>query len=1281
MAVKWTREQEQIIGLRDRNILVAAAAGSGKTAVLVERIMAMITDPERPVDIDRLLVVTFTNAAAAQMRERIGKRLSERLLASPEDPNLKRQEDLLPHAKIMTIDGFCLYVVRNYFSFLDLDPDFRIGDEGELKLLREEVMEELLEQKYQTASPEFLLFVESYGEGKSDGKVAEYIFGLYDFAAAYPDPERQLGIWREQLLADSEEALEETTWMKALMEELHLSAGELVKRYEAALALCGEDVALAPYEAMFASDRRLADGLLASESYGEAAKLLARAKSSFVTKPRISKKALADEERKNFLSSLRDAMKKEVLSLAETFYLGPVSQVCSDIRRMRGPMEELVGLTLAYGRAFGEAKREKNLVDFNYVAHFALRILTEPSEDGCFRPSETAKELGRGFHEIMIDEYQDSNWIQEAILNSVSKEREGRPNVFMVGDVKQSIYRFRQARPELFMEKYASYTRGESGHQKIDLHRNFRSREAVLGTANFFFGQLMDRKLGGITYDEDAALIPGRQFPETGEREPETEVVLLDLAGGEELEEDLRDYQAKELEARVVAGRIRELVSPESGFSVLDRETGEYRPARYGDVVVLLRTMSGWAEVFADVLMEAGIPAFAQTRTGYFTAREVRCMLNLLRVIDNPMQDIPLAAVMTSPMGNFSSEELAVLTAYGSRNPVPGNMRGLYGALAAYAGQREASDPGEKRASSGEEELASKSAQFLSMLSDFREKAVYLRLHELLRYILDQTGYGFMLAAMPGGSIRKKNMEMLIRRALDYENTSYQGVFQFVRYIERLQKYSVDFGEASSADGGENVVRITSIHKSKGLEYPIVILSGAGKPFNRQDLNRRVLFHPELGIAADFVDVEKRVRAATLPKKLFQRKLLLDMLGEELRVLYVALTRAEEKLIVTGADRYLETKLVKWNSLRLTEEETLPYSAVSSAGSYLDWLLMALVRNRAYGKILSDRGITPPVLHPLYGKELPLRLRLLPVEELVRDEVFRQALGRLRRGELPARLPEEGGELGEQFAKSLSYRYPYEEAVTAPRKFSVSQLKAEGAEGELLIPAVPEEAFPVLETLREASPADGERTGASSADAPRFLAPDEPLSGAARGTAYHRLLELLSFQIEPSDRAVFLAVKELERTGLLPGGTDRVLNLGRVRRFLASPLGRRMAQAERLKKEQQFVMGLPARQIRSEYAGSHLEDETLLVQGIIDAWFEEDGELVVVDYKTDRMDGDDRETARRRLSERYRAQLDYYQAALEMSTGKRVKERYIYSFSLEEAILVKQSAHDVPGGR
>ncbi len=1234
MVVEWTKEQKQIIGLRDRNILVSAAAGSGKTAVLVERIMAMITDEKSPVDIDRLLVVTFTNAAAGQMRERIGKRLADLRFLSPKNQNLKRQEDLLPHAKIMTIDSFCLYVVKNYFSFLDLDPDFRIGDEGELKLIREEVMGEVLEKQYQEASLQFLLFVESYGEGKGDRNIAEFIDQLYQFAAAYPEPEKQLSRWKEQLFLESEEALGEAPWMKALMAEIHLEAEELKERYEEAVRLSSEAEGLQAYATMFASDLRIADSLLQAENYEEVSGILAVVKKSFMTKPRISKKTPVDEEAKEFLSSLRDAMKKELNSLSDAFYLGDKTQILSDIQKASGPLGELVDLAIEYGKAFSEAKRERNMVDFSDVAHFAFQILTEEAENGEFHPSKTAAEMSCGFYEIMIDEYQDSNWIQEAVLNSVSKEREGNPNVFMVGDVKQSIYRFRQARPELFIKKYASYTKEDSLYQKIDLHRNFRSRKTILESANFLFGQLMDKKLGGITYDEDAALVPGRNFPEEEGLSRETEVILVDLGRTETVESDREqeEYQSKELEARAVAGRIQKLVSPDHGFQVLDQETGEYRTARYSDIVILLRTMSGWAEVFTDVLMEMGIPACAQTRTGYFTAREIQCMLNLLRLVDNPMQDIPLAAVMRSPIGAFTSEEMAVLMAESEKDMDFRGIRGLYGALMS-------SSKWKAREGGQENKLSLKAGRFLDMLSDFRKKAVYMRLHQLLRYILEETGYGCVLAAMPGGDIRKKNMEMLIKRAVDYENTSYQGVFQFVRYIEKLQKYSVDFGEAASGGGKENTIRITSIHKSKGLEYPIVILAGTGKPFNRQESNGKILFHSELGIAADYIDIENRVKAATLPKRFFQKALRLDALGEELRILYVALTRAEEKLIITGTDRYLETKLVKWNSLRLAKGETLPYYAVTSAGSYLDWILMALIRNRAYENILIERGITPPVFHKLYDRAVPISVYVENVEELVCREVFRQASGQFLREGLEK--PQGKKELKEQFKESLAYQYPYKEAVTAPQKFSVSQLKEERSEE-----------FPAVSL------------------APRFMEQEEGLFGAARGTAYHRVLELLPFENVVSGQGLSHEIMELEKKGLLPEGTGKKLNLRKIRNFLMSPLGRRMAAAKRLKKEQQFVMGLPAKKLKEEYAGTSLAEEILLVQGIIDAWFEEDGELVIVDYKTDRIAGNDREEFKNLLKKHYRIQLDYYQAALEMNTRKRVKERYIYSFSLEEAISV-----------
>ena len=1265
--MEWTEEQRKIIDLRDRNILVAAAAGSGKTAVLVERILSLVTDPDNPVDIDRLLVVTFTNAAAGQMKERIGKRLAELTEQRSQDENLRRQADLLPHAKIMTIDSFCLYVAKNYFSFLDLDPDFRIGDEGELKLLRESVMEELLEDAYREASPDFLLFVDCYAEGKGDAGIQEYIERLYQSAQGYPEPEKQLEYWRRQLEADSEETLARTGWMQCLMADIHLEAQEMVSRYDAAIEVCLEPDGPYYYEEMFRSDRKFARGLAEAADYGTAAGILAelKEKGAFVRKP-SKKDPAVSEEKKQFLSALRDEMKKELQNLGRQYDLGDMETVLSDIAGVRRPLMELIRLASEYGHRFAEAKREKNLADFGDVEHFAYRILMEEDENGeRTRPTSAALEMSRNFYEIMIDEYQDSNRIQEAILTSVSKERAGRPNIFLVGDVKQSIYKFRLARPELFMEKYASYTEGDSLYQKIDLHRNFRSRQEVLRSVNFLFGQLMEEKLGGITYDEAAALIPGRCFSdEESAGDFDTEILFMD--SGKERGEDtgLAEYQAKELEARAVAKRIRELVDPDHGQMVCDRENGGLRRAGYGDIVILLRTVSGWAEVFSECLEAEGIPAHSQSRTGYFTAREVQCVLDLLRIIDNPMQDIPLASVMLSPIGNFTSEELARLTAAFRQDLASGEARGLYGAL-----QFCLKEQGENGTSG---ELYEKTARFDAMIRDFREKAVYMRLHRLLHYILEQTDYIYLLSSMPGGRLRAANIEMLIKRAVDYETTSYQGVFQFVRYIENLQKYSVDYGEASPAGGRQDAVRIVSIHKSKGLEYPIVILAGTGKSFNQADSRGKILFHPDLGISADYVSAEDRLRAATLPKKVFQRQLKLENLGEELRVLYVALTRAEEKLIIAGTDRYLETKLTKWNRLRLEKGNTIPYSEIAGASSCLDWVLMALARSRVYGEILEERGITPPVFHALYQEEVPIRFQVQTPEGLVRHETIRQASGQLRRQQL---LDWEArGERGENdpVFRQLSYSYPFPEAVSAPRKFSVSALKERygaprTAESEVVSGT---DLFPEETALREAEiPGDEAAEEKPERSYPRFLKGEAPLSGAERGTAYHRLLELLSFAAGPDD--VEKEVRRLEQEGLLPAGTETRLNLKKVRNFLASPLGRRMAEGEKngtLKKEQQFVMGMPAGEIGPEYGAEAIAGEQILVQGIIDAWFEEADGLVLVDYKTDRADPREGKAAEERLAGRYRPQFDYYQRALERSTGKPVKERYLYSFALERAI-------------
>ena len=1275
--MRWTPKQEQIIGLRNRNLLVAAAAGSGKTAVLVERIMAMITDPEKPVDIDRLLVVTFTRAAAGQMRERIGRRLSELLEERPKDRNLRRQEALLPRAKIMTIDSFCLYVVRNYFPVTGIDPEFRIGDQGELRLLREDAAEALLEAEYEAKNPAFLDFVERYAAGKGDEGISDLILRLFDFADAYPDPGEQLSVWRRELSSSGT-----GFWTGFLLKELHEEAESFLRRYEAMSQMSLEE-GIPPFAEMFESDARHAKRLLHAGTYEEMREALSeiREKGAFMRQPRLKKDLLYSAEKKEFLAECRKSLKESMGKLAAEYDLGTEEQMEADLAGCAAPMEELLTLAEKFRESYRAAKEERNLMDFQDVAHAALEILTVKGEDGRYHSSGTAKELREGFYEIMIDEYQDSNRIQEEILTSISGMEDGKPNMFMVGDVKQSIYKFRQARPELFMEKYGTYTEEDSLYQKIDLHQNFRSREQVLGTANFFFGQLMEKSLGGITYDEAASLIPGREFPkQEAEQDYRTELLFFDTGKAKKEDPELEAYTGKELEAKLIIGKIRELTDPETGLKLTDRDTGTTRTASYRDIAVLLRTMEGWAETFVDQFMAAGIPAYAQTQTGYFSAKEVRTLLNLLKILDNPMQDIPLAAVLMSPIGGFTPEELAKMKAAFNRELTETDSRGLYGALCYYAEKRE--DMPEKRQNgnsdrSGSEEqthigkelsdpeLQDKAAGFLRMLRDFRERAVYLRLHQLLRYVLETTGYGRILAAMPGGKIRTANVEMLIRRAIDYEATSYHGVFQFVRYIDRLRKYSVDFGEASPAGEGEDAVQITSIHKSKGLEYPIVILAGTGKGFNQKDSEGPVLLHPELGIGADHIDPGTRMRAATIAKKVLKRKLRQDSLGEELRVLYVAMTRAEEKLIITGTEHALGAKLKKWKSLLFESRQALPFQAVSSAGAYLEWLIMGLQRSRAYEEISRYLGETIPVKISLAEGVLPLTVRIASVEEMVHDELGHQTETLLFKKRLMEwTLETEAQETYEaekdgsrretaaekEWKKQLSWQYPHAAAVGAPRKFSVSELKMEHME----------------EIHAELIPESEQETGAL---VPRFLEETEGLTGAARGTAYHRLLELLPFTAGNSTSEVREAVEALERQGLLPEHTAEQINLGRISRFLRTPIGRRMTEGERngtLRKEQQFVMGIPAEDLGKN--DTALSGETVLIQGIIDAWFEEPDGLVIVDYKTDRVK--ELEDPEGELIRRYQVQLEYYARALHAATGKPVKQRYLYSFSLGKEISV-----------
>lgn len=1210
MGVKWTEEQQKVIQLRNRNILVSAAAGSGKTAVLVERIITMLTEDDPPVDVDKLLIVTFTEAAASEMKERIRLAIEKKLLEYPEDEHLKQQATLIHNAQITTIHSFCLSVIRDHFHAIDIDPGFRIGEEGELKLLRHDVLEEMLEGKYQEGSKSFLDFAAAYSTGRDDKKIEDLILKIYEFSRSYPDSEAWLESCVEAYRIPDVETLEKSSFMQKVMADIRKNledARELLAQAEM-IALSPDGPAV--YEATLDKDMQVIEELSAIRSYEKMAEAFTNVKWARIA---ANKDQTVLEEKIEQVKKIRELVKGIVKNISGQYFYESPQELVEDLKMCAPAMEELGNLVRLFGEKFEEQKRAQNIIDFSDMEQYALRILTEKSEDG-FVPSKIAQEYQNQFHEVMIDEYQDSNLIQEAILNSVSTCRSGRYNIFMVGDVKQSIYRFRLSRPELFLEKFYTYNIEESQTQRIDLHRNFRSRKEVLESANAIFRQIMTEKLGGIVYDEQAALYPGAEYPET--ENLKTEILLMDS--------DLDEYQKtdgdtskgivseRELEARMIAMRIRELLRSQK---VVDKETGELRNVRYSDIVILTRSIKGFADVFTEVLNREGIPAYAGTSEGYFQTQEVGVLLDYLRVLDNRRQDIPLAAVLRSSFAEMSDEELA-------------EIRCLYPDKSFFEGVAE------YRVHGREQKIREKLEKCLGQMDELRLIVPYTPMHELLWKILDRTGYGDYVAAMPGGAQRRANLDMLIEKARAYEASSYKGLFHFVRYIEQLQKYDVDYGEASIEDEYADTVRVMTIHKSKGLEFPVVITAGMGKRFNMQDARSTVALHAAMGVGLDAVDLEYRTKIPSIIKKVIQKEEALESLGEELRVLYVALTRAKEKLIITGTLSKPEDKIAGYQMLGKDTEGTLSFFQLSHASTYWDWILPAVLKCR---------------------EEL-FEIQVLHIEDVVKESIEEEEKSSLSRNVLENWNVEEIYEPGlhEMMQEQFSFSYPYEKSSERKLKFTVTELK--------------KRAYEIAADEREEE--QGERFYEEPEVVPllpQFMQREEGLTGAPRGTAYHRVMELLDFAgMRNTGNMQWFGcwLEEQVRNGRMEEGAAGCIRQADIMEFLQCDVGKRMQEAARKQKlyrEQPFVLGVDAKELYPEEE----DGELILIQGIIDAYFEEPDGLVVVDYKTDKVNNG------KELEERYQEQLRYYAKALEQMSGKKVKEKIIYSFTLRKEVYIE----------
>lgn len=1244
--IKWTKEQRQVIELRDRNILVSAAAGSGKTAVLVERIISMISEGENPVDIDRLLIVTFTNAAASEMKERIGKAIEAKFMSQPSNVHLHKQIALLHSAQITTIHSFCLNVIRNYFNRIDLDPSFRIAEEAELKLLQSDVCASLLEKRYEEAEDNFIRLVENYSAGKTDTQLESLVLLLYHFSISYPWPKKWLNDRRAAFEVASLEELETADWMQHFMTYSKAVLEDLLQLVKTAKTVCLEEGGPYPYEEAILQDEALIIMLQAAGSYQayyDAFKSLNFARLS------AKRDSSIDPEKKDRVKELRDRVKKSLNELKNDYFFQPMEEMLQDIMGVKDVMGALIDLTLDFATEYKKAKEERNVLDFNDLEHFALNILVQ-EEDGESVPTPVAEEYSRFFEEVLIDEYQDSNLVQELILNSVSKERHGTPNLFMVGDVKQSIYKFRMARPDLFMRKHETYTLDESKHQRIDLHKNFRSRAQVIDAVNQIFHKVMKKELGGIRYDEQEELNLGANYPESEEASSAnisniTSILLTaDLppeeeSKGEALDED---YTTKELEAKTVASVIKELIDEKKGMLVFDGKT--YRKARYGDIVILFRSMSGWSDVFVNSFMEEGIPAFAQTQSGYFSTIEIKTILNLLKIIDNPRQDIPLAAILHSPIVGLSAKELAIIK-------LGFKKKGMYDSLQAYVKE-------------GEETVIIDRIQgFLQQLEAFRSMLPYTSISNLIRTIVEQTGYYHIAQAMPSGDRRVANIDMLVLKAVDFESTDYHGLFDFNRYIEKLQRYDVDFGEAVTLGENENAVRIMSIHKSKGLEFPIVIVAGLGKNFNNQDARSSLVLHPDLGLGPDYINEKYRVKSPTIMKKVLQKQIVLENLGEELRVLYVALTRAKEKLILSGYIKNPEKKVKGWCEDRSRTEETLSYQQLSKASTYLDWILPALAGHPGLNRI-AENGLENGE-GVVFGH---FEIKLSKVFDMVTREVVSDIEEKVKREELLNwdKTAVYDSKIHEELLEALNFVYPYQFETEIHGKITVSELKRLSQqteeESEYLYPQVSastDAQLYVPEFIKAAEKKVAEvEEGAKVANAADVKKP-----AAYIGTIYHKVLENIDLQHSKTRDELTHELTNQITKGLIRKEEVELVSVDRIFAFTQSELAHRMAAAQQaglLYREQPFVIGMPSNQINPKYQS----EVPVLIQGIIDAFFEEEDGLVLVDYKTDHV------TEKEVLIKRYQIQLSYYQKALEQITQKKVKERIIYSFALGEVISI-----------
>lgn len=1179
--MNWTKDQLSAIELSGKNLLVSAAAGSGKTTVLVERIIKKITHPTNPVDIDSLLITTFTNAAATKMRSEIYNAITKRLLAEPGNKNLARQLILINRASICTIHSFCLDIIRQNFHLLGLPPDFRVADDSEVALLKARAADEIMEEMYETEDQEFLDLCSAYSDQRGDHGVMDLMLTVHGFVKSMPFYDKWLKNSTDMFLHKN--GFENSPWAKVLIADSKIKVMAVIDSIYDMIESLKDDELLYGYIETFNSDANQIEKLYNSLNKGWDCIVDAAADIEF---ERIYSSKKLDKEIKAPIAEFRDGIKNKINDIRKNIFCRYSKQIESEHKELFNRLNALSNLVIEFDRRFLTIKREQKVVDFNDLEHLCLEMFCDRSGGGV-KPSEIAKELRLKYKEILIDEYQDANELQETIFSMISNDK----NTFMVGDIKQSIYRFRHTNPLLFKEKKDSYTLDDSGDgRKVIMSYNFRSRQNIINCVNFIFKNICSELVGEIEYDHTEQLNAGANYLDIKNQSFDTEIHIINcdstktyenidsLDNSSDNDEDFEDLSNIEMEAKMVAQIIDNMVRKK--YLICDKQN--LRPVTYKDIVVLLRSTKNSADFFALELEARGISVFSDTGGSTFLSSEVRGVLALLEIIDNPRQDISLIATLRSPMFGFSDNQIA-------RIRLCNKNEDFYDAL--------------KACSESESELGEKCALFISYVNKWREQAKYMQVHRLIWTLLSETKFYAIAGALPSGEIRQANLRLLLKKAKSYESTGYKGLFNFINYINNAREAGSDLGSAKQLGENQNVVRIMSIHKSKGLEFPVVFLSGLGKLFNKEGFRQPVLLHKNLGIGPNYIDTSLRYSYPTIAREAIKCRMQYEELSEEMRLLYVAMTRAKEKLILTAGVKEAKECMEKWQGALKNNGEMSPFKVIS-AKTFLDWIMPVVAKR-------SD------------ANDGSWDIKVWKANDLSSPESGNKELAE----------SDKSIDFYDHVVQNFEYKYLYENAYGIPTKISVSEYKRLGdntsEEDTALLLYQPSVKY-----------------------VPSFIKKDKNITAAKRGSLMHYIMQHLDLSMPLDYSGIASQVKEIAKRADFSDEDINSINISQIAVFFDSELGKRMVRSSKVWREVSFVIPVNSGEIFKNGT-----NETILIQGIIDCYFEENNGIVLIDYKTDAVNN------KEDIRKKYKLQLDCYQRAIEKTTGKVVLEKNLYLFS------------------